>query len=186
MLLVDACIQAWERLDPHYNPEDGSELLVHCGRPYGITLESTVEEVSANADTYRAFLSQFLGVATDSPTLLNFQKTIEKLSGQSSPEPQTKKSAGEKWASPGRLVCSWPDLDLTARAVMFVMAAHGNDRGENIWISQSKIGDYIGRDRTTVWRAMQRLEKAGAVTRTAEPSQHKPTTYKLNRGVRVV
>lgn len=92
---------------------------------------------------------------------------------------------GDKWVSPGRLVLSWPDLDLTALAVALVMAAHGNDRGENIWISQRSIGDYLGRDRTTIYRAIKRLEKVGVITMTAKPRQHKPATYRINRGPRV-
>ena len=93
---------------------------------------------------------------------------------------------GDQWMSPGRIVCSWPDLDITARAVLFVMAAHGNNQGENIWISQQKIAGYLGlKHKRTAQKATKRLRQAGAITKTAEPRQHKPTTYKINRGPRV-
>ena len=92
---------------------------------------------------------------------------------------------GDQWASPGRIVCSWPNLDITARAVLFVMAAHGNNKGENIWVSQQRIADYLGVHKRTAQRATERLAQTGAITKTAEPHQHKPTTYKLNRGSKV-
>ena len=92
---------------------------------------------------------------------------------------------GDQWASPGRIVCSWPGLDITARAVLFVMVAHGNSKGENIWVSQQRIADYLGVHKRTAQRATERLAQSGAITKTAEPHQHKPTTYKINRGSKV-
>lgn len=92
------------------------------------------------------------------------------------------RTAADKWASPGRIVCSWPDLDPTARLVMFVMAAHARDDGSNIWVSQQKIADYIGMSKRTVQRAMDRLEDTKAIKKTAEPRQHKPPTWRLNTG----
>ncbi|MFP3881707.1 MAG: helix-turn-helix domain-containing protein [Actinomycetota bacterium] len=100
---------------------------------------------------------------------------------------KTEKSAGDKWASPGRLVCTWPDLDLTARAVLFVMAAHGRDDGSNCFVSQATIAEYLGLSQVeTVRRAWRRLEKAGAIKQTAKATQQKPPTYRINRGPRVV
>ena len=97
------------------------------------------------------------------------------------------KQAGDKWVSPGRLVCTWPDLDLTARSVLFVMAAHGRDDGTNCYVSQPRIADYLGFSSTEpVRRAWRRLEEAGAITKTAEARQQKPPTYRINRGSRTV
>jgi len=84
--------------------------------------------------------------------------------------------------SPGRIVCSWPDLDITARAVLFVMAAHGNNKGEKIWVSQQKTADYLGLSKRTVQRAHDRLLAAKAIKKTAEGRQHKPPVYKLTHG----
>lgn len=95
---------------------------------------------------------------------------------------QSSQPPGDQWMSPGRLVCSWPDLDITARAVLFVMAAHGNNKGENIWISQQKTADYLGLSKRTVQRAHDRLLAAKAIKKTAEGRQHKPPTYKLTHG----
>lgn len=95
--------------------------------------------------------------------------------------------SGDKWVSPGRLVCTWPNLDQTAQLVLFVMAAHGDNKGENIFVSQSTIADYLGfTSAEPVRRAYRRLEKVGAITRTQKPNQHKPGTYRINRGSRVV
>lgn len=99
--------------------------------------------------------------------------------------PSSPSKAGDKWVSPGRLALTW-EVDLTALTVLLVLAAHGNDQGENIWVSQATVAGYIGRDRTTVYRAVKRLEKAGAITRTAKPRQHRPATYRINRGPRIV
>ena len=95
---------------------------------------------------------------------------------------QTSGPPGDQWMSPGRIVCSWPDLDPTARLVLFVMAAHGNNKGESIWVSQQKTADYLGLSKRTVQRAHDRLLAAKAIKKTAEGRQHKPPTYKLTHG----
>ena len=95
---------------------------------------------------------------------------------------QSSQPPGDQWMSPGRIVCSWPDLDPTARLVLFVMAAHGNNKGENIWVSQQKIADYLGLSKRTVQRAHDRLLAAKAIKKTAEGRQHKPPVYKLTHG----
>lgn len=132
------------------------------------------------------FITQVLGT-TDEELIVRFhaelaliRERLPALGKQSSQPP------GDQWMSPGRMVCSWPDLDITARAVLFVMAAHGNNKGEDIWISQQKIAGYLGlKHKRTAQKATKRLRQAGAITKTAEPRQHKPTTYKINHGPRV-
>lgn len=94
--------------------------------------------------------------------------------------------AGDDWVSPGRLVLTWPDLDPTARLVLFVMAAHGNNKGHNIFTSQQTIADYLGLTRRAVQMATRRLREANVITETAKSRQHRPPTYKINRGPRVV
>lgn len=89
---------------------------------------------------------------------------------------------GDKWVSPGRLVLTWPDLDATAQRVLFVMAAHGDNNCQNIYIAQSTIAGYIGKSRRTVQYAMKRLSDQKVITMTAKPRRNKPTTWKINRG----
>lgn len=118
---------------------------------------------------------------TDPPKILEILSELAQEPVEKGKRPATTQ-VGDKWMSPGRLVCSWPDLDPTARLVMFVMAAHGDNKGENIWISQSKIAYYLGMSKRTVQRAMGRLEGEKAISMTAEPRQHKPPTWCLNQG----
>jgi biotin operon repressor len=65
------------------------------------------------------------------------------------------------------------------------MAAHGNNKGENIWVSQQKIATYLGMKKRAAQKATKRLREAGVIKMTAESRQHKPRTYKINRGPRV-
>ena len=162
--LVDEPFQAvWDDLIE--NPEEGwwrglMQQLLNTFNPYGETTDLDYETL---------FFTELERIREGMPA----------LGSQGSQIP------GDQWASPGRIVCSWPNLDITARAVLFVMAAHGNNKGENIWVSQQRIADYLGVHKRTAQRATERLAQAGAITKTAEPHQHRPTTYKLNRGSKV-
>lgn len=137
------------------------------------------------ADDQQAYLDDLASVAeyADPEQLLYglaFVDDVELVDAAAKP-------AGDKWVSPGRLVLTWPDLDPTAQLVLFVMAAHGDNNAKNIYISQSTIAEYLGFASTEpVRRAYRRLERSGAITRTKKPTQHRPGTYRINRGSRVV
>jgi len=70
-------------------------------------------------------------------------------------------SAGEQWAKVPESV-AYADLDATAMRVLIIMAAKaGRDRVT--WITQRTMGERLERDRTTIGRAIRRLEKLNLV-----------------------
>lgn len=69
----------------------------------------------------------------------------------------------EQWAKVPEGV-AYANLDATAMRVLIILAAKaGRDRVA--WITQRTIGERLGLDRTTIGRAIRRLEKLNLVTK---------------------
>lgn len=95
------------------------------------------------------------------------------------------KRSGDKWVSPGRLICEWSkqagSLSVRDLAVAFVMASHGDNQGQDIFIAQGTIAEILGYNRTTVIRAQKALEDAGVFTVTKPATQHYTAQWRLNK-----
>jgi hypothetical protein len=189
-LITAAALIEAERIVTGYvlTPEDlKANAQLMAGRPYSQPLSAFLALSSKSQEQY---VARWYGhdSSTSDEDRQDVPRTVAVLqdlainNGKLPAQEKPPARAGDKWISPGRMVCSWPDLDPTARLVMFVLAAHGDNNGEGIWISQSKIARYLGFSKRTVQRAMQRLEDEKAILMTAEPRQHQPPTWRLNRG----
>lgn len=117
-------------------------------------------------------------------------KLWEWLSGESDDdEPPSKRGrqqgdepnplTSDTWTSPGRRMCKFSDIDPTARLVGLVMAAHADNQGNGIYVSQTTLSDITGLTVRTIRNAQRKLEDAGAIIRKRDHRQHMPPLWSI-------
>jgi hypothetical protein len=94
---------------------------------------------------------------------------------------ESKKRAGgfaaakEGWL---RLVASYPNLSGADLAVAVMLATYMNAKSRDAWPSMERLALDTNRKRSTVWRALRRLEKLKLLDITHARSRRKPNRYR--------
>src|SRR5262249_55622779 len=84
-------------------------------------------------------------------------------------------AAKESWL---KVVASYPNLSGADVAVAVVLLTYMNERNPDAWPSMERLACDSNRSRSTVWRALKRLEKLKLLDITHAHSRRKPNRYR--------